>query len=360
MKRVLGLMSGTSLDGIDVALIETDGEKIGAVRGFRSYPYDEAFRQNVQEVFGHQTGLGDVEEMVTSRHIQAVERFLQSEGFSRGDIDLIGFHGQTVFHDPAQGMTIQLGSGAEMAKATGIDVVDDLRSADVAAGGQGAPLVPVFHRALAANAGLELPLAVLNLGGVGNVTWIGAGENDLLAFDTGPANALVDDWVRRHTDMSFDEDGALAGRGEIDDEAVNRFIAHPYFSKVPPKSLDRDEFKDLAFDLVSDLSLEDGAATLTAFSIASVMKAQDHFPVWPQNWVICGGGRLNRSMMSAFNAFLSGQVLSAEQVGWDGDALEAQAFAYLAVRSVRGLPITYPTTTGVAEPLSGGLFHKAK
>lgn len=360
MKLVLGLMSGTSLDGIDVALIETDGDKIGAVRGFRSYPYDDVFRRDVQKVFGRETGFGDVEEMVTSRHIQAVERFLQSEGFSRGDIDLIGFHGQTVFHDPAQGVTIQLGNGADLAKATGIDVVDDLRSADVAAGGQGAPLVPVFHRALAANAGLAFPLAVLNLGGVGNVTWIGESEEDLLAFDTGPANALVDDWVRHHTDMPFDEDGMLAGQGEIDDEAVNRFIAHSYFNKVPPKSLDRDAFKKLAFDLVSDLSIEDGAATLTAFSVASVMKAQDHFPVCPQNWVICGGGRLNRSMMSAFNAFLSGQVLTAEQVGWDGDALEAQAFAYLAMRSVRDLPITFPTTTGVAKPLCGGRIHKAK
>jgi len=360
MKLVLGLMSGTSLDGIDVALIETDGEKIGTIRGFRSYPYDEAFRRDVQKVFGRTTGFDDVEEMVTSRHIQAVERFLQSEGFSRGDIDLIGFHGQTVFHDPAQGVTIQLGDGEDMARATGIDVVDDLRSADVGAGGQGAPLVPVFHRALAENAGLEFPLAVLNLGGVGNVTWIGESEEDLLAFDTGPANALVDDWVRRHTDKSFDEDGMLARQGEIDDEAVNRFIAHAYFNKVPPKSLDRDAFKDLAFDLVSDLSVEDGAATLTAFSVASVMKAQEHFPDQPQNWVVCGGGRLNGSMMSAFNAFLSGQVLRAEQVGWDGDALEAQAFAYLAMRSVRGLPITFPTTTGVAEPLCGGRIHKAK
>ncbi|WP_135078667.1 anhydro-N-acetylmuramic acid kinase [Terasakiella sp. SH-1] len=354
MKLVIGLMSGTSLDGIDVALIKTDGETVAELLGFQSYEYDEEFRHSVQKCFGQKEAFGDLEEQITHRHIQAVERFLQSEGFSRNEIDLIGFHGQTVFHEPHNGLTIQLGDGAMMARAVGIDVVNDLRTADVLAGGEGAPLVPVFHEAITKH--ISRPLAILNLGGVGNVTWIGP-DHELLAFDTGPANALIDDWVKKHTGQAFDKNGAIAASGEIHDDAVNTFMTHPYFSKSAPKSLDRDEFKRMAFDLVDDLSVEDGAATLTAFSVASVMKAQDLFPYLAENWIICGGGRLNKSMMSALNAYLYGQVMTAEHVGWNGDAIEAQAFAYLATRSVAGLPITFPGTTGVKEPLSGGVFH---
>lgn len=350
-------MSGTSLDGIDVALVKTDGETIAELGAFKSYTYDDVFRTRMQAAFGKKDGFGDLEKDITNRHIQAVERFLQTEGISRSDIDLIGFHGQTVFHDPDNGLTIQLGDGGMMARAVGIDVINDLRTADVKAGGQGAPLVPVFHAALAKD--MKRPLAVLNLGGVGNVTWIG--ENDeLIAFDTGPANALVDDWVKRHTGKTYDEDGAIAARGEIDEAAVNTFMTHPYFQQPVPKSLDRDEFKAFAFDLVDGLSLEDGAATLTVFSVAAVMKAQDFFPELAENWIVCGGGRLNKSMMSAFNAFLYGSVMKAEHVGWNGDAIEAQAFAFLAARSEKGLPITFPGTTGVSAPLTGGVLHSSK
>ncbi|WP_419799696.1 MAG: anhydro-N-acetylmuramic acid kinase [Terasakiella sp.] len=352
-------MSGTSLDGIDVALIRTDGDKVGELLGFQTYPYDEGFRENVQTSFGHKDDFGDLEEQVTQRHIQAVERFLQAEGFARSDIDLIGFHGQTVFHDPAAALTIQLGNGADMARAVGIDVVNDLRTADVMAGGQGAPLVPVFHRALVQQSNLKGPIAILNLGGVGNVTWIGR-DGELLAFDTGPGNALIDDWVKRHTGKPYDEDGKIASCGNIHDDCVNTFICHPYFQKSAPKSLDRDEFKSFAFDLVDGLSVEDGAATLAAFSIASVIKAQDEFPYWPERWVVCGGGRLNKSLMSAFRAYLYADVRTAEDVGWNGDAIEAQAFAYLAARSAEGLEITFPGTTGVSKPISGGVFNKAR
>ncbi|SCA58066.1 Anhydro-N-acetylmuramic acid kinase [Candidatus Terasakiella magnetica] len=356
MKLVIGLMSGTSLDGIDVALIRSDGESVDECLGFQSYPYDEEFRTLVQSSFGKKDGFGDLEEQITHRHIQAVERFLQTEGYSRQEIDLIGFHGQTVFHEPENKLTIQLGNGAEMARAVGIDVVNDLRTADVLAGGQGAPLVPVFHEAITKD--ISRPLAILNLGGVGNVTWIGP-DGELLAFDTGPANALVDDWVKQHTGKAFDEKGAIAASGDIHDDAVNTFMTHPYFSKPAPKSLDRDEFKKIAFELIDDLSVEDGAATLTAFTVASVMKAQDAFPYLAENWIVCGGGRLNRSMMSAFNAYLYGQIMSAEHVGWNGDAIEAQAFAYLAARSVKGLPITFSGTTGVKEPMTGGVLHSS-
>jgi len=349
-------MSGTSLDGVDVALVKTDGDTIGELGAFQSYPFDDEFRELVRDGFGKKQGHEAIEKEITNRHIQAVERFLQSEGISRGDVELIGFHGQTVFHEPDNGLTIQLGDGAEMAKAVGINVVNDLRTNDVKAGGQGAPLVPIFHAALTKD--MARPLAVLNLGGVGNVTWIGE-DGQLLAFDTGPANALVDDWVKLHTDKSFDEGGAIAAAGEIDDAAVNTFMTHPYFQQKAPKSLDRDEFKKFAFELVDDLSIEDGAATLTAFTVSAVMKAQEAFPDWAETWIVCGGGRLNKSMMSAFNAYLYGAVLSAEQVGWNGDAIEAQAFAYLAARVEKGMPITFPGTTGVREPISGGALHEA-
>ncbi|MDV7339424.1 anhydro-N-acetylmuramic acid kinase [Terasakiella sp. A23] len=354
MKLVLGLMSGTSLDGVDIALVRTDGETIEELSSFKSYPFDEDFREEIRKGFGQKEGLEALESEVTNRHIQAVERFLQSEGITRSDVDLIGFHGQTVFHEPENGLTIQLGDGADMARAVGIDVVNDLRTADVKAGGQGAPLVPIFHAALTKD--MHKPIAVLNLGGVGNVTWIGE-DGELIAFDTGPANALVDDWVKKHTGKAFDENGEIAGAGEVDDAAVNTFMTHPYFAQPVPKSLDRDEFKRIAFDLVDDLSVEDGAATLTAFTVAAVMRAQDFFPELAELWIVCGGGRLNKSMMSAFNAYLHGCILSAEDVGWDGDAIEAQAFAYLAARAEKGLPITFPGTTGVSTPLTGGEFH---
>ncbi|WP_417792631.1 anhydro-N-acetylmuramic acid kinase [Terasakiella pusilla] len=357
MKLVLGLMSGTSLDGVDLALVRTDGERIEALGAFSSYPYDEGFRELIRDGFGKKSGHEAREAEVTNRHIQAIERFLQTEGLTRSEIDLIGFHGQTVFHEPDNGLTIQLGDGAALAKAVGIDVVNDLRTADVLAGGQGAPLVPVFHAALAKD--MAKPLAVLNLGGVGNVTWIGA-DGELLAFDTGPGNALVDDWVKKHTGQPFDEDGKIAASGDIHDDCVNTFMTHPYFQQPAPKSLDRDEFKKIAFDLVDDLSVEDGAATLTAFTVASVLRAQDAFPELAECWVICGGGRLNKSILSACKAYLSGIVLTAEHVGWNGDAVEAQAFAYLAARSAAGLPITFPGTTGVTQPLSGGQYHPAK
>jgi len=350
-------MSGTSLDGVDIALVRTDGETIDELGPFKSYPFDEGFRDQIRSGFGKKDGLEELEAAVTHRHIQAVERFLQSEGITRGDVDLIGFHGQTVFHEPENGLTLQLGDGAEMARSVGIDVVNDLRTNDVKAGGQGAPLVPIFHAALAKE--MHKPLAVLNLGGVGNVTWIGE-DGELIAFDTGPANALVDDWVQKHTGLAFDEDGKIAGAGEIDDAAVNSFMTHPYFHQAVPKSLDRDEFKKFAFELVDDLSLEDGAATLTAFTVAAVMRAQDFFPELAELWIVCGGGRLNKAMMSGFNAYLYGCILKAEDVGWNGDAIEAQAFAYLAARAEKGLPITFPGTTGVAEPLTGGQVHRTR
>jgi anhydro-N-acetylmuramic acid kinase len=251
-------------------------------------------------------------------------------------------------------LTVQLGDGRRLAKLLGIDVVYDLRAADAEAGGQGAPLVPIYHRAMAAKLP-ERPVTVVNIGGVANVTWIGrCGE--LIAFDTGPGNALIDDWVQRHHGSPHDEGGALASRGRVNDDRLRQYLRHAYFGAPPPKSLDRNAF---SLAPVDPLAAQDGAATLTAFTAASIAAARAHFPEQPQLWVISGGGRRNRTLMAMIAERVENAVIPAEAAGMDGDALEAEAWAYLAVRSLKGLPITFPGTTGVPKPLTGGVLAKA-
>ncbi len=346
MRRALGLMSGTSLDGIDVALVETDGATRVEAGPALTIAYPHTFRERLRGVLG---GIGPVEAVeaeLTRLHAEAVERFRERHPGLL--IDLVGFHGHTILHRPAERRTWQLGDGAALARRLGIDVVADFRSADVAAGGEGAPLAPLYHAALAE--GLPKPLAVLNLGGVANVTWIGE-NGQILAFDTGPGNALIDDWVRRHTGAAADMGGALARAGQVSEEHVARFLRRPFFARTPPKSLDRDEFRDAAPD---DLSLEDGAATLTEMTAAAVAMARRHFPAPVREWLVCGGGRHNSALMAALTRRLGALVRPVEAVGWNGDALEAQAFAYLAVRSAAGLPLSLPSTTGAPRPISGG------
>jgi anhydro-N-acetylmuramic acid kinase len=349
-------MSGTSLDGIDVAALATDGERHVAGGPSLTLPYPEAFRERLRGVLGGVGPVAEVEAELTRLHAETVVRF--REQYPAVDIDLVGFHGHTVLHRPDERRTWQIGDGALLAQLVGIDVVADFRSADVAAGGQGAPLVPLYHAALATD--MAKPVAILNLGGVGNVTWIGPGAGDsgdqILAFDTGPGNALIDDWVRRHTGNSADFDGSLARAGRASAQHVERFLRHPYFGRLPPKSLDRDDFRDAVPD---GLSLADGAATLTEFTAAAVAAAVRHFPMPPREWLVSGGGRHNPAVMAALACRLGGvPVRPVEAVGWDGDALEAQAFAYLAVRSVRGLPLSLPTTTGAPHPVRGGRLFR--
>jgi anhydro-N-acetylmuramic acid kinase len=361
--RAIGLMSGTSMDGIDVALIETDGED-AVVRGpSATFGYDADFRARLAAAVGEAVGLTDraarpgslaaVECDLTERHAAAVSRFLDECGIAATDIAVVGFHGQTVLHAPERRLTVQLGDGADLAGRIGLDVVYDLRAADVAAGGQGAPLVPAYHRAMAARLP-ERPVAVVNVGGVANVTWIGS-DGALIAFDTGPGNALIDDWMLRHTSQAIDADGATATGGKVDEAALNALLLNPYFGRLPPKSLDRNAF---AIDPVLRLALADGAATLTAFTAASLARAREHFPEQPQLWVICGGGRRNRTLMTMIAAEVESAVVPAEAAGFDGDAVEAEAWAYLAVRSLRGLPLTFPGTTGVALPTCGGVLAR--
>ncbi len=352
VRRALGLMSGTSLDGVDVAFIETDGRAHVVAGPALTVPYDDELRARLRSVLGGKGPVESVERELTDAHAVAVETFRARHDVGR--IDVVGFHGHTIVHRPREGRTWQIGDGARLAARIGIDVVCDLRSADVAAGGEGAPLVPVFHAGLAA--ALERPLAILNLGGVGNVTWLGAGEGEILAFDTGPGNALVDDWALTHTGRSMDADGALARAGRADQGLVRRFLAHPFFARRPPKSLDRDDFQ--AF-VPQGLTAEDGAATLTAMTAAAVAAAPAHFPAPPRRWLVTGGGRRNPALMAALETALGLPVEAVEAVGWDGDALEAQAFAYLAVRSLDDLPLSFPTTTGVRSPMPGGRLLRA-
>jgi len=351
----IGLMSGTSLDGIDAALIKTDGQGVVEFGPSLTIAYDEAFATELRNCLGTTQRNADVERTLTVLHVEAVEALLHKANLSASDIDLVGFHGHTVHHDPKAGLTVQFGDGALLAEKLGISVVCDLRTQDVLAGGEGAPLVPIFHAALVhSQTKITPPTAVLNIGGVANVTWVGIEDGDLLAFDTGPGNAPLNDWVLRYAGRVMDRGGEIAAVGTVNTKSLDKLMDSAYFEENPPKSLDRQDFKGLACE---GLSLQDGAATLTAFIAHSVAKAQPFFPAPVSNWIITGGGRLNPVLMANLQDVLDGDVLSADDLGWDGDAMEAQAFAYLAVRSKLGLPITFPTTTGVKEPLTGGTLH---
>lgn len=352
----IGLMSGTSMDGIDVAVIDTDGEAVKRRGAFASYPYEAGLRKRVQAEAGRKPEPGDalaaVVRDITDAHAEAVEDFMGRAGLSPHDVDVVGFHGQTVFHDPGNGITVQLGDGQRLAAKLGIPVVCDFRSADVAAGGEGAPFAPLYHAALAKP--LQPPVCVLNLGGVGNLTWISP-DGGIVAFDTGPANALVDDWVLAQTGKPMDEDGRISRKGRVNEDALADLLADDYFDQPYPKSLDRDHFDPSP---VMGLSLEDGAATLVAFSAHAVARAQAMLPALPERWLVTGGGRHNPVLMAALRSALDRPVEPVEAVGWSGDAMEAQAFAYLAVRSMYDLPLSLPSTTGVTEPMRGGVLFR--
>lgn len=362
--RAIGLMSGTSLDGVDIALIETDGETVAAFgpTGYRAY--GDAERALLREALAAASSLTDrtarpgivaeAERLVTQAHAGAVEDFLRQHDLPRGSIDVVGFHGQTVLHRPEARLTVQIGDGGALARALKLPVVHDLRAADVAAGGQGAPLVPVYHRALVKMAECAQPVVVVNIGGVANVTYV---DNDvLIACDTGPGNALLDDFMLRRTGVAIDRGGEYAARGRPDPDWIARAMAHPFFAARPPKSLDRNAFA--AFN-VEGMSVEDGAATLTAFTAISIARIAARLPARPKSWIVVGGGANNPTLMH----MLGGEVapaglLTGHDLGWSGDAIEAQAFAFLAVRSLKGLPLTFPGTTGVGAPLGGGVLSK--
>jgi len=316
-------------------------------------PYQEATRALIRSTLGGRGDVATAEHALTLCHAEAVRLLLAAAELGADGVDVVGFHGQTIAHRPDEGLTWQIGDGALLAELTGINVVCDFRRRDVAAGGQGAPLVPLYHAALLRTVAINPPVAVLNIGGVANLTWMN-GER-IVAFDTGPGGALLDDWVLARTGSPFDADGALASAGRADMSRVDAALAHPYFSRPGPKSLDRDAFA-IGLD---GLSTEDGAATLIAFTAAAVARSVDHLPQPPRRWVVTGGGRRNAAMLAALRGRLNVEVAVAEAAGWDGDAMEAEAFAFLAVRSLRGLPLSLPETTGARRAVTGGALHRA-
>jgi anhydro-N-acetylmuramic acid kinase len=363
--RAIGLMSGTSQDGVDVALIETDGETISRIgpTAYRAYTDAErallrhaaAAAANLTDRAARPGAVAEAEVLVTDAHADAVEAFLAANGFAAADVAVVGFHGQTLLHRPERGLTIQIGDGRALAARVGVAVVYDFRAADVAAGGQGAPLAPLFHRALARQLRCEPPVAVLNVGGVANVTYVDGEE--VVACDTGPGNALLDDFLRLRTGSALDTDGRAGAAGVVDEKAIRALLTHPFFAMPPPKSLDRNDFRDWLGGRLEAASLADGAATLTALTAAGVARVVPHLPRAPKTWIVSGGGARNPTLMRMLRERLApARIDSGDDAGWSIDALEAQAFAYLAVRSLRKLPISLPKTTGVPLPLTGGVL----
>lgn len=373
--KAIGLMSGTSLDGVDVALIETDGERVTAFGPARTVAYTDEDRalfdaaleaaRTLTERTARPGVLATAETCVTDRHAEALAAFFRDHPEHR-DVAVIGFHGQTVLHRPEIRLTVQIGDAPALARAvrrlvpaSGPALVHDLRAADVAAGGQGAPLVPVYHRALARGLALPGPLLVLNLGGVANVTFLD-GEADPVACDTGPANALIDDFMKARTGIPLDRDGAAAAAGRVDEKALERLLAHPFFAQRPPKSLDRNDFRGWVTEHagLDGMSTQDGAATLTALTAACVGAVLPHLPRRPATLIAAGGGAHNPTLLRFLRERVGAPVHTADAVGWSTDALEAQAFAFLAVRALRGLPLSFPTTTGVPRPMTGGVIER--
>lgn len=348
---IIGTMSGTAMDGVDVALLTTDGERVLRPGPTGFYPYAPAFRQELRGILGgaDMARIAPVEQELTRLHIDALRDFIKKHHLDSGGVDYIALHGHTILHDPKNRHTWQIGDGPDLAKALGIPVIHDFRTADVMAGGHGAPLVPVFHAALARD--LPKPAMMVNIGGVANVTYIGA-DGALLAFDTGPGNALLDDWLLQHTGRAMDVDGAIAQSGQVQESLVQQWLADAFFQKPPPKSLDRQAWSRLLSQITS-LSLADGAATLAAFTARAIAQSARHLPATAHAWIICGGGRHNHAVMAHLRNLLPG-VRRVDDLGWDGDFIEAWAFAYLAARHLRGLPISFPQTTGVPRPISGG------
>ena len=366
----VGLMTGTVLDGmVDIAAIRTDGEEIHELGPWMLIPYPRELKPLLasavaaalqwQFVGDAPAIFREAEQASTGAQADAVNEFLRRTGLSPAAISIVGFHGQTVLHrgprDGTPGATRQLGDGALLARMIGIDVAYDFRTADMQAGGQGAPLAATYHRALLRWTGAPANSTVLNLGGVANVTWWG-GDETLVAFDAGPANAPINDWVAAHGLGVMDRDGALASRGRVDEARLRSILQHPYFSARYPKSLDRNAITSVA---VEGLSAEDGAATLTALVGAAVGAALDQLPTRSARILVCGGGRRNPAIMNALRSRARVIPVLAEEVGWRGDAVEAECFAYLAARTSRALPISLPLTTGVPRPMTGGRIARA-
>ncbi len=367
---VVGLMCGTSHDGVDAAVIETDGAgRIARLAGLVR-PFPDELRRALAGLVAEARALGaeeraaflaaqrPLEERFLTAHVEAAAAALRRAGRTPAQVDAVGFHGLTLLHRPAERFTWQWGSPARLAALIGRPVIADLRLDDIAAGGEGAPLVPVHHHALVRESGEGAPVAVLNIGGVANVTWVDPArppEEGLIAFDTGPGNGLIDAWMARHAGAACDRDGRTAEAGRVDEQALSRLLAHPHFLRPPPKSLDKFDF-DL--EACAGLSTADGARTLAAFTVEAVARAARWFPRPVAAWWVTGGGRRNPLIMRLLAERLDAPVLPVEAAGFDGDTLEAEAFAWLAARRLAGLPSSFPATTGVRRPTVLGRIYR--
>lgn len=370
-RTAIGLMSGTSMDGIDIALLRTDGEGVVERGPATGVAYDPSFRRRLQAALetakaivqrDERPGdLAEVERALTLRHAEAVTAFLRDNGMAAADIDVIGFHGQTVLHLPDRALTVQLGDGGLLSRQTGISVVYDMRANDMVHGGQGAPLIPAYHAALAGNlpADCAFPVVFVNIGGISNLTYIGP-DGAIAAFDSGPGNTLIDQWVETQAGIPFDQGGMIASEGRVVAGLAARYLDNPFFTSVVRRSLDRNDFSPPAG---AEATLEDGARTLAHVTAAAILKSAGHLPQRPKTYVVCGGGRLNRVVMedlAELAAVAGARVMPAEAAGLDGDSMEAEAWAYLAVRSLEGLPLTFPGTTGVQAAVTGGVVVGAE
>lgn len=373
LTTAIGLMSGTSMDGIDIAMLRTNGKDYLEFGPALFVPYDATFRRRLtlgleaaKTIVARTDRPGDLAELerdVTGRHADSVEFFLRN--ISK-DIDpvwrrpeLIGFHGQTVLHRPQLGVTVQLGDGDRLSQLTGVPVIYDMRANDMRYGGQGAPLVPAYHAALARSKPDifrgRFPIVFVNIGGISNITYVPE-AGDPVAFDSGPGNALIDQWVAREGGVPFDADGAIASEGGVVRRVVDAYLQKPFFAKAGPKSLDRLDF---TLAEAEGLELADGARSLAAVSAEAILKAADHLPESPKLWILCGGGRKNPHIVNDLREGVGkcgADVMLMEDAGWNGDFTEAEAWAYLAVRSQKSLALTFPTTTGCRQAVSGGVL----
>ena len=368
--RAIGLMSGTSMDGIDLALIATDGEQVVERIASGSMTYSDAFRARLKQGLVDARALQQRDERIgvleklehdlSLLHAVAVQDFLFANGLNADDVDVIGFHGQTVLHRPDDALTVQIGDGALLARETGIDVVYDMRAEDMRHNGQGAPLIPAYHAALAHNLEQQpdMPVVFVNIGGISNLTYVDE-TGRLAAFDSGPGNMLIDQWMELHKQGSFDAGGTLALSGKTDAALAAHYLGSAFFTGNQRRSLDRGDF---AVPSIGVVSVEDGARTLAYVAAASILQSAAHLPQKPRSYVVSGGGRKNAAIMAELAVLAQAEgavVIDSDSAGLDGDSMEAEAWGYLAVRSLKGLPLTYPSTTGCDKPVSGGVLVKA-
>jgi anhydro-N-acetylmuramic acid kinase len=366
----LGLMPRTSLDGIDAAILKTDGQRIVEPGPAAFFPYSRDLKVFIRRAIkaaleGRETAadIGKAAAEVTNAHVEAVAALLDKAAMKRAAVDVIGFHGETILHRPKRdpesvGRSWQIGDARLLAEETRIDVVADFRGADIAEGGEGAPLAPIYYAALAGKLNRPHAVAVLNIGGVANITYAppNGADRDILAFDCGPGAGLIDQWTELKTGAAMDEGGALAREGQVHSDVLRLMLLNPFIRRKPPKSLGRHEFK---LDPALALCAADGAATLTALTAACVRASIPHLPEPPGEWIVTGGGRLNPALMTALEKAIETPVRAAEDAGWRGDDLAAECLAYLAVRSLRRLPLTFPRTTRAPRPLLGGVHWRA-